>query len=51
VYSRKTKNVQIPFKGVCAKYVKKFFEKLCYQVAFDFGFPKSYKMLKSNDWK
>ena len=58
VYSRKTENVQIPCKGVfakiCAKiplqkYVQTF---LCKNYAayfcFVLGFPKSYKMLKSN---
>ena len=35
---RKTENVQIPFKGVCAK--------LCNLVAFVVGFPKSYEILK-----
>ena len=41
VYSSKTENVQIPFAKISYK-------KLCNLLAFDKGFPKSYKMLKSN---
>jgi len=52
VFSRKTENMQLFFKGVCAV-ICKVSDKLFFvnQAAFVVGFPKSYKMLKSNGWK
>ena len=44
IYSRKTENVQIPCEGVCSK----FLNKNCAICLLSEGFPKSFKMAKSN---
>ena len=48
VFSGKIENVQIPFKDVCDKNLKNFYEKIDL-LDFVIDFPKSYTMLKSND--
>ena len=48
----KTENVQILFKGICAKiYLKISSQKLCNLLSLVQGFPKSYKKSKSYNWK
>ena len=51
VCSRKTENVQIPFKEVCAKICAKFLAKIVQSACFCYRLLKSYKLLKSNVWK
>ena len=43
--------LKFPVKASVPKYMQNFFAKIVQSVYFFLGFPKSYKMLKSSDWK
>ena len=51
VFSRKTRIVNSLSRRLCKNLSKNSVQKLCDLLSFTMGFPKSYKMLKSYDWK
>ena len=45
------KMCKFPTKASVQKSVHNFFAEFCHLLAFVKGFPKSYKLFKSNSWK